>query len=407
MTVFRTFLVAICFKVILAASVAADPFHLFITVYGLPDEPLRARIHYLLEGRTEPSQSDFVTMSEDERDNLRQFYVRMPALEFPGGGDEGVVWGTITRADGTVALRVPVTHFTEATIAANDRRHLFLKLRARPAGWEAFRESYPIYLPDRGLFTDENVAFLLEVFRTLVDEEFVGDEQWQRIYEKFLTNIGYFAEGNSEKFGRILTFLEARYRGDLVRAERQLHFVRFYARFLSEILKQDIGGRPAPHGGNLESYTMLNLRTVVENDPEVVLPVVLDTVASMYRSGNWRSCIEIAEGTLAALAGRQSYWSGASLDGDRVPVAKVLLKRTVDCLQLHYTLTSDEPGRSSGDLAGGSAFSVASPEIDRTLLTHFMSVYEELERMGQFPARDSGGAFRQVYEYYTRLLQLL
>jgi hypothetical protein len=298
-----------------------------------------------------------------------------------------------------IVRRVPLTIFEGQDIPA--RRDLILSVRARSLGIEAFRESYPLYLTERGFISDENADFALLVFKKLVEGGFVSSpDEWARVYQFFTANVDYFGKGGAEKIERILKFLEARYEIDLASANRTSHFVRFYVSFLNEILSRDIGDRPSPDGRTLKEYVVSRLKSIYAND----MPAILLEAAVTLKTPRERNipdiCLNLSSAQIKALTANEGFLDGIVDGSDDEYKIKLILKRSVDCAQLYYLLEKGDDSASMGKLFDGVEFLRTGGDTTSSFLRDYMALFSLIERRGLFPRSEDGGDWRQIYQYY-------
>lgn len=392
----------------LADTSYAEIFDLHVTVAGVSDlSNVKAQLFYVLErgvdsdGILRAEITDSSLQLDGERTERLQFEFVFDDLEFQSDTHRGFVYGHIfDRTNDTLVRRIPVTPFHESEISA--RRILVMQpLRAREAYSEAFKESYPIYKRASNLVSDDNVEFILLIFKTLVETGFVSSqEQWSRLYQFFTGNVDYFGEGGADKIERILVFLEQQYEVDRHRIGRESHFVEFYMVFLNEMLKRKIGDRPGLDGRTLEEYVLSRLHFIHANDIPLVLQESGATLAILTERNLASLCLHVSASVLKSLLAKPQFLAEVEDRSQEELHIKRILKRTVDCAQLFYILHSRDDNASKGNLEGGVAFISSDANPAASMLVDFLAMFEVLERNGMFPRGEDRSTWRQVYEYY-------
>lgn len=393
-------ILAATFLAISAVSAVANEFRLEVNVSGVAGHNADSATLFVFidrgfdeDGNPIEPFGQILTLAEPNR--FEQFHFDLDRLLFSGPA-RGFVYGSVKNLNEEVILLIPLTYFDESRL--NERRDIFLNIAAQLPNIDAFRASYPLNRSDANLFNDTNVEFALLVFRHLIEGGFVqSNTAWTRIYGIFTANVSFFESGHADKVARILQFLEHRYAVDIERSERQAHFVQFYVRFLNKILERRILGRPAPEG-NLEEYIAFRMRIIFEHDISLVLPQASDTLAILYEQDESALCITMGSFIIQSLMTKSQFLDQIEDGSPAENNLKRILKRIVDCAQLHYILKSNQDNASRGDLAGGVDYLLSFTEDGAELLNNFKILFDSVERL--FPRREDNGNWKQIYIYY-------
>lgn len=392
MIVFRLVVVALFLT---AASAAADPFRLALKISGVADLPdARARVYvYTANGASQPGLTTR-EFGPQERNAYSQWEVRIEGLRFADDSERGFFYADILDPAGSVVRRVPLTYFDKGSISSLG--WLNADARALASADEVFRESYPTYLRETGLFTDENSDFLLLVFRTLVTKGFVTEEgHWARLFTFFTGNVRYFGDGGIDNISRILTFLEDRYDQDKANAQ----FVDFYLDLVSQILTLDLGGRSVPGYENLQDYVVARISIVFAEQPALAMNGVARALSRLNEDQKIEACFGVSLALMKTLSLATDLYAGIAPGSQLDLDFKRVMKRTVDCTQKRYALDDRAgPNAAVGNLAGGVEYLGADSEAAREMLRNFYHSYNKAE--GLFPRRQDRGDWRQIYDYY-------
>lgn len=387
----------------------AEPFGLRITIpsSSLPSGDLNARLQYAFE---RPSDdfipiSDGATLTNRERNTYGQFLFSFNDLNFPDGVSRGFFWGEVTDTSGKILRRIPLTDFSEEELT--DRRLKVQTLAAQAVGIDALAASYPIHLADTNFLDEENVLFSLQAVRTLIDEGFVAsDREWQRIFDKFTSNVGFFQRGGAKDVGLILRYLHERYE-ILARTDANIDaYSDFYLRFLSQLAKLEIDGLIAPDGTTLAQYSLGRHRQIIGEQGRAVLDEVMSTQSIYIEQKNPMPCMQLSHAMLVKLNSDEAFWSDVEKRPEVESSLKVFLKRFVDCAQRHY-VDNGPDSASLGLLKEGFAFLFKPDSFGEQAVTAFCVAVKKLEERGLFLRQNRTGQFRQVYVYYDEFLERL
>lgn len=385
----------------------AEPFGLRITIpsSSLPSGDLNARLQYAFE---RPSD-DFIPISDgtilknDQRNTYRQFSFRFDSLNFPDGVVRGYLWGEVTDTAGEILRRIPLTTFTEEEL--NDRRLIVQTVTAQPIGLASLAASYPIHLADTKFLDEDNVLFSLQAVRTLIDAGFVEtDREWQRIFDKFIVNVGFFQRSGAKDVGLILRYLHERYE-ILAGTDASIDaYSVFYLRLLSQLAELKIDGLTAPDGSTLAQYTLNRQRQIISEQGAAVLNEVLNTQAILIQQRSSMPCMQLSQTMLIELNADEAFWSNVETQPEAGNSIKILLKRFVDCAQRHY-VDNGPDNASLGLLKDGFTFLFETDNLGEQVITAFSTAVLKLEARGLFLRKNRNGPFRQVYDYYDEYLE--
>lgn len=395
-----------------AAQLAfAEPFGLLITIpsSSLPSGDVNARLQYALERPSDDFVpiSDGATLKNDQRNSYQQFVFRFDNLDFPDGVSRGFFWGEVTDTSGEILRRIPLTAFSEEDLT--DRRLIVKTVAAQALGLDALAASYPIHLADTNFLDEENVLFSLQAVRALIDAGFVAsDREWQRIFDKFTVNVGFFRRGGAEDVGLILRYLHERYE-ILAGTDASVDaYSDFYLRFLSKLAQLKIDGLAAPDGTTLAQYTLSRQRQIIGEQGSAVLGEVMNTQAIYIEQMNPMPCMQLSHAMLLELNADEAFWSGIKTKPKAESSIKVFLKRFVDCAQRHYRENGPNGDSASlGQLKDGFTFLFKTNSFGEQVIAAFSSAVLKLEERGLFLRRNRDGPYRQVYVYYDEYLERL
>ncbi|MGI3213448.1 hypothetical protein ACROSR_20440 [Roseovarius tibetensis] len=392
-----------------AQILCAESFGLRITIpsSSLPSGDLNARLQYALERPSDDFVpiSDGATLKNAQRNDYRQFIFRFDNLHFPDGVSRGFFWGEVTDTSGEILHRIPLTAFSEEDL--NDRRLMVQTVAAQPIGLDALAASYPIYLADMNFLDEKNVLFSLQAVRALIDAGFVAsDREWQRIFDKFTANVGFFQRGGAEDVGLILRYLHERYE-ILAGTDASIDaYSDFYLRFLSQLAELKIGGLAAPDGTTLAQYTVGRQRQIIGEQGVAVLDEVMNAQAILIEQQNPAPCMQLSQAMLVELNADEAFWSDIASRPEAEKSIKVFFKRFVDCAQRHY-VDNGPDSASLGLLKDGFAFLFETDSFGEQVVTAFYAAVLKLEERGLFLRQNRSGQFRQVYVYYDEYLERL
>lgn len=376
-------------------SVLAEPFKLSLKISGVADlQDARVRVYvYTANGANQPGLTT-QEFGPEVRNSLSQWDIRIEDLRFSDVTERGFYYADVIDRSGAIQRRVPLTYFDSGDLTT--LRWLNRDARALKERDEQFKDSYPIYLPETGIFTDENSDFLLLVFRTLVTKGFVTENpHWTRLFDFFRGNVRYLGDGGSGNISRILAFLEGRYDQD----KTNLFFLDFYLDFLSQLLTLDLGGRSVPGHENLEEYIIARISIVFSEQPTISLNGIARALQVLNERQKVDACFRISLSVVKTLSFTTDMYTNITRGSQSDLSLKRILKRVVDCTQKNYALDEQAgPDAGVGNLSGGVKYFAGKSEASRALLRDFFRVYNMAEPL--FPRRNDRGDWKQIYDYY-------
>lgn len=375
--------------------VLAEPFKLALKISGVADlQDARVRVYvYTANGANQPGLTTR-EFGPEERNSYSQWEIRIEDLRFADVTERGFYYADIIDRSGVIQRRLALTYFDSRDLTT--LRWLNRDGRALTDRDEQFKESYPVYLPESGIFKDENSDFLLLVFRTLVTKGFVTENpHWTRLFDFFRANVRYLGDGGSGNISRILTFLEGRYDQD----KANPFFVDFYLDFLSQLLTLDLGGRSVPGHANLEEYIIARISIVFSEQPTISLSGVARALQVLNENQKVDACFGISLSVVKTLSFATDMYTNMTRGSQSDLSLKRILKRVVDCTQKNYALDEQAgPDAGVGNLSGGIKYLAGKSDASRTLLRDFFQVYNMAEPL--FPRRNDQGDWKQIYDYY-------
>ena len=309
----------------------------------------------------------------------------------------------MTDTSGEILRRIPLTAFSEEDLT--DGRLMVQTVAVQPIGLDALAASYPIHLADTNFLDEENVLFSLQAVRTLIDAGFVAsDREWQRIFDKFTANVGFFQRGGAEDVGLILRYLHERYE-ILAGTDASIDaYSDFYLRFLSQLAGLEIDGLASPDGTTLAQYTLGRQRQIIGEQGGAVLDEVMNTQAIYIEQKNPTPCMQLSHAMLVELNSDEAFWSDIGTRPEVESSLKVFLKRFVNCAQRHY-VDNGPDSASLGLLKDGFAFLFTTDSFGEQVVTAFSVTVLKLEERGLFLRQNRSGPFPQVYVYHDEYLE--
>lgn len=327
-------------------------------------------------------------------------------LEFSEESKVFTVYGKTVDDSGAIVGFVPVVSYS--WIDFKNRDKLKITINMTRSQRSAFLESYPINAGS-GLevfnFTPDNIVQSLNSVQKLVEEGYVGPNEWKDIYFLFQRNMGFFSSTGPRDFARVLRLLRS-----YSRTSSDIGFPAFYAEFLTQLVNLEVAGI-LPEGDKIEKYVYDELSFIIGDSEKftIVSGGVYGSFSQADRAlgayfgrREFEICVALAPSALRSFS---VALSDSSVDKNSLftnMISTILTSTT--CAQYLFVNKGDERA-SKNDVEGGASFLISTSD-GQNLALELVKLIEKANTYYEGRVRDND-EIQKYFVVYRKTLKKL
>ena len=266
---------------------------------------------------------------------------------------------------------------------------------------EAFLDSYPLeFNRDQGFLDSENVCPTLRAFRLLIDyageiDASISDDVWQRLFNFFQSNIGFFRKGGSAELTAVLNYLKT-----FTAASRREGVAKFYAEFLNGLVT--IRGIEIGDNEDLTNYLHGQLMQLYETRLAECFVTADISLQKFHGIGEYEKSLTLATKILKSIDEQLLH---SVLQSNPNNLFSILRQCTISG-QDYYQTCSNIPGANRNNVTDGAKF-LSQSRVGYAMMTEYLRVCDLMLSKGVITPKSTGraGEILKFYIEYNCALQ--